>query len=88
MLATGYRIDIAKYAFLGRELLAGVRMIGGYPRLSTGLESSVPGLHFAGAPAAATFGPVMRFVTGTWYCAPAVAREISGRRPLVVRFAF
>ena len=42
VLATGYRVDIAKYTFLGRELLGGVRMTGGYPRLSTGLSLLFP----------------------------------------------
>ena len=31
------------------------------------MESSVPGLHFLGAPAAWSFGPTMRFVAGGWF---------------------
>jgi hypothetical protein len=56
--------------------------------LGPGLESSVPGLHFMGAPAARSFGPIMRFVVGTWYSAPAVARRAAGRRQPPISFSF
>ena len=48
----------------------------GYPELARGLESSVPGLHFLGAPAAWSFGPLMRFVSGTGYTARALTRSL------------
>jgi hypothetical protein len=41
-----------------------------------------------GAAAALSFGPIMRFVVGTWYSAPAVARRAAGRRQPPVSFAF
>ena len=88
VLATGYRIDIAKYGFLGRSSLRSIRLVNGYPALTTGLEScDEPGLHFMGATAATTFGPVMRFITGSWYCAPALTRRLteSRRLPALVR---
>ncbi len=45
------------------------------------MESSVPGLHFLGAPAARSFGPLMRFVAGGWYGAESLTRlGSSGRR--------
>lgn len=37
-----------------------------------------PGPHFAGASATLSFGPLMRFVVGTWHAAPAVARSALG----------
>lgn len=82
--ATGYRVDVRRYDFIGPLLLRSLELYGGYPVLSTGLETSIPGLHFLGAPAALTFGPVMRFVTGTCYAAPALTRKITGKpsRPL------
>ncbi|MDX6696607.1 MAG: FAD-dependent urate hydroxylase [Solirubrobacteraceae bacterium] len=86
LLATGYRVDVAGYPFLGRDLLESVQRMGGQPVLRRGMEASVPGLHFVGAPAALSFGPVMRFVVGTWYCGPTVARGIAGgRQPLFAR---
>jgi FAD-dependent urate hydroxylase len=78
LLATGYEVDIARYPFLNSELLARIERSDGYPWLRRGLESSVPGLHFVGASAAASFGPIMRFVVGSWYAAPAVARSAAG----------
>jgi FAD-dependent urate hydroxylase len=42
------------------------------------MESSVPGLHFLGAPAAWSFGPIMRFVSGGWYTGRALVRTIAG----------
>jgi hypothetical protein len=82
VLGTGFRIDVRRYDFLGPELVRALRLARGAPILDTGLESSVPGLHFVGAPASQTFGPVMRFVVGTAYAAPAVARRLLGRPPL------
>ena len=70
------------------ELAAAIELEGGYPRLRAGLESSVPGLHFLGAPAALSFGPIMRFVVGTWYAAPALTRRALGRRQRLLQRAF
>ncbi len=79
LLATGYRVDIARYRFLAPELVAEVRNLNGYPRLGPGFESSVRGLHFLGATAVISYGPVMRFVSGTRFAGPGLARYISGR---------
>ncbi|HTL18035.1 MAG TPA: FAD-dependent oxidoreductase [Patescibacteria group bacterium] len=76
MCGTGYRIDLSKYSFLSPELLARVDQVGGYPRLKGGMESSVPGLHFLGAPAAWSIGPLARFVSGTFYSVQELARSI------------
>lgn len=76
MFGTGYRVDVAKYRFLTPEVLADLRTEAGYPRLKRGMESSVPGLHFVGAPAAMSFGPTMRFMSGSWYASSRVARAI------------
>jgi FAD-dependent urate hydroxylase len=88
LLGTGYEIDVRSYPFLAPELAAAIDVAGGYPRLRTGFESSVPGLHFVGAPAAITFGPIMRFVVGTWYAAPSVTRRVLGRRQRPLQTAF
>jgi thioredoxin reductase len=65
LLATGYRVDISRYEFLSHELVEGVEVFDGYPRLRSGFRSSVPGLHFIGATAARSFGPLLYFVAGT-----------------------
>jgi predicted ATP-grasp superfamily ATP-dependent carboligase len=88
LLGTGYAIDVTRYPFLGKDLAAEIETVGGYPALRRGLETSIPGLHIVGAPAAMTFGPIMRFVVGTWYAAPATARRIMGRPQPPLRRSF
>jgi cation diffusion facilitator CzcD-associated flavoprotein CzcO len=88
LLGTGFRVDVTRYSFLSPELIRELDLLGGYPRLGAGLESSVPGLHFVGAPATLSFGPLMRFVVGTWHAAPAVARSILGRRQRLVGLSY
>ncbi len=79
LLGTGYRVDITRYSFIAPSLLARVRRVNGYPVLRRGLESSVTGLYFLGAPAAFSFGPIMRFVSGGWYAGRALAQAVTGR---------
>ena len=67
LLGTGYRVDVRRYEFLDSALLEEVRTVDAYPVLNPRLESSVPGLRFLGAPALWSFGPIMRFVSGSWY---------------------
>jgi cation diffusion facilitator CzcD-associated flavoprotein CzcO len=88
VVGTGFEVDISRYGFLAPDIHRDLEMDGGYPRLGTGLESSIARLHFLGAPAARTFGPVMRFVTGTSYAAPALTCAVTGRRSPPVRFSF
>jgi hypothetical protein len=88
LLGTGYAVDIARYPFLPPELIAKLDTVAGYPLLRPGFEASLAGLHFVGASAARSFGPVMRFVVGTWYAAPAVAHLAQNRRQPLLRFAF
>jgi FAD-dependent urate hydroxylase len=88
LLGTGYRVDVTRFPFLSREILSRLDARGGFPQLRTGMESSVPGLHFLGAPAAATFGPAMRFVTGGAYAARTLTRRILGRAPAPLTFSW
>ncbi|MET9903518.1 FAD-dependent oxidoreductase [Streptomyces sp. NPDC006446] len=74
--ATGYRVDIAAMDFLGHELRAELAVSRGAPKLGAGYRSSVPGLYFTGLPAAASYGPVMRFVCGTEFASPRLARHL------------
>jgi thioredoxin reductase len=76
LLATGYQIDIARYAFLPPALLRSIKCFGGYPQLRSGFESSVPGLFFIGTTAAHSFGPLVRLICGNHYSAKAVTRAI------------
>jgi cation diffusion facilitator CzcD-associated flavoprotein CzcO len=76
--ATGYRVDLAAMDFLGHELRTALAVSRGTPRLGAGYVSSVPGLYFTGLPAAASYGPVMRFVCGTKSASPRLARHLAG----------
>jgi len=77
LLGTGYRVDISKYEFLAPELARSIQHSNGYPWLKEGLETSVPGLHILGAPAAWSFGPLMQFVSGARYASQALMRAIA-----------
>jgi hypothetical protein len=78
LLGTGFRPSLARVPILAPELRDALRARDGYPVLGDGFETSVPGLHIVGALAAESFGPLMRFVAGTWYSAPALARHVAG----------
>jgi thioredoxin reductase len=86
LLATGYRVNIHQHRFFPRSLKDSIRTIDGYPDLDNGFESSVAGLHFLGAPAALSFGPLMRFVSGTGYSAMMLARHIAASARHMPRF--
>ena len=76
LIATGYQVDVSRYSFVSRELLAQLSLANGYPRLNRGFEASVRGLHFLGAPAAWSFGPLLRFVAGADFAAHALTQGI------------
>jgi lysine/ornithine N-monooxygenase len=76
---TGFRIDLHRLDFLAEALSTKITTLSGYPVLSRACESSVPGLYFAGAPAAVSLGPSMRFIAGTHRAAGQIARSIARR---------
>jgi hypothetical protein len=76
LMGTGYRVDLSRYGFLDGGLVAAIACIDGYPVLSRGFETSVPGLHIVGAPAARSFGPIMRFVYGSQYAARSLTKRL------------
>jgi hypothetical protein len=80
LLGTGYRIDIAKLGDLSAALTGRLARDGGSPVLAAGFESSMPGLHFAGASAVASYGPLMRFIAGAGYAARSVTRTVLAGR--------
>jgi len=77
IFATGYKIDVGRLGFLNQTLLSKIRLVEGAPQLSVHYESSVPGLHFIGPAAANSFGPVCRFVYGTYHPARHLAGYLS-----------
>jgi cation diffusion facilitator CzcD-associated flavoprotein CzcO len=85
LLGTGYKVDISKYEFLAPSLAQSIRQVDGFPLLQNGLETSVPGLHILGAPAAWTFGPLMQFVSGTHYASRSLTHCIAGNGHRVLK---
>jgi FAD-dependent urate hydroxylase len=75
---TGYRTDLSRLPFLPQAIRSGLRTVAGSPVVGRDYQSSVAGLFFIGPAVAPTFGPVMRFVFGTWHAAPVVARQLAG----------
>jgi len=76
LLATGFRVDVSRYPFLSDSLTNRLDLASGYPVLKPGLESSVPGLHFIGKPAAWSFGPLLGFVSGAEFASTELVRSI------------
>ncbi|MEH2562043.1 NAD(P)-binding domain-containing protein [Bradyrhizobium sp. AZCC 2289] len=77
IFATGYKIDVSRLGFLNQTLLRRIQLVEGAPQLSAHYETTVPGLHFIGPAAANSFGPVCRFVYGTYHPARHLARHLS-----------
>ena len=67
--ATGYRVDLNRLTFLAETLRAQLRTVGAGPAVGRDYQSSVSGLYFVGATAAASSGPVSRFVYGSRHAA-------------------
>src|SRR5271166_820965 len=87
---TGFRFDLDRLSYLDPALRSALNVTGGAPVLDRNLESNVSGLFFTGALVAPSLGPLMRFVAGTHFAAPRIARRIhlslrrssgTGRRP-------
>ena len=79
LLATGFRVDVSRYPFLSQALLRQLETAEGFPVLNRGLESSIPGLHFLGKPAARSFGPLLGFVSGAEFASNELVRSITRR---------
>jgi NADPH-dependent 2,4-dienoyl-CoA reductase/sulfur reductase-like enzyme len=73
LLGTGYRPSLDRLSFVTPPLRDAVRQRNGFPVLNKYLESSVAGLHFVGALADPSYGPICRFVSG----ADVAARQIA-----------
>jgi FAD-dependent urate hydroxylase len=79
LLATGYRISVDKMLILDPQLRNRIVRHGDSPVLSAGFESSVAGLHFIGASAVASFGPLLRFIAGAGFAARRIVQTVRGR---------
>jgi hypothetical protein len=80
LLGTGYQVDVSRYDFLPADLTRDVAQFDGYPKLGNGFRCSVPGLHFIGATAARSFGPLLYFVAGTEFASRELTSHLSRSR--------
>lgn len=74
--ATGYRSNLDQLGFLAPALREQIRTVTHTPVLDRHFQSSVPGLYFAGAIAANSFGPLLRFAYGADFAARRLARAL------------
>ncbi|MGI5171311.1 NAD(P)-binding domain-containing protein [Spirillospora sp. CA-253888] len=79
--ATGFTVDVDKITVLSPEIRDRLHRLYRSPKLGSHFQSSMPGLYFAGLTAAASFGPVMRFVHGADFCARRIAHHIADNAP-------
>jgi pyruvate/2-oxoglutarate dehydrogenase complex dihydrolipoamide dehydrogenase (E3) component len=77
VVATGFKVDMARHSFISQELLNSLSLIGGSPSLTRNFETNVRDLYVVGPAAALSFGPALRFVYGAKYAAPHLAGHIS-----------
>jgi hypothetical protein len=77
---TGYEVDVDRIPFISQDLARGIRRWDRAPKLSRHFESSVPGLYFMGPIAAFSFGPLVRFVAGSYFAVAVVAQHLA-RKP-------
>ena len=76
IVATGYRVDIRRCSYLSPAIRNALKTVSGSPILGRGFESSVPGLHFVGKPAAWSFGPLLNFISGSHFAGAEFARAL------------
>lgn len=76
IVATGYRVDVRRCNYLNPTLQKALQSVDGSPVLGRGFESSVPGLHFVGKPAAWSFGPILNFISGAHFAGAELVRSV------------
>jgi thioredoxin reductase len=75
--ATGYRVDLARLAFLSGRVRNGIKLCDTSPSLSADFESNIKGLYFVGTAAANSFGPMLRFAAGARFTAARLSRHLA-----------
>ena len=82
VLATGYRVNVARVPFLANpSLTSALRVEGGFPVLDEAFQASIPGLFMTGILATKDFGPFYGFVRGCPTAARLIVDRITDRRP-------
>ena len=80
VLATGYKVDIAKLPFLAAgNILVQLETRNGFPVLDDHFETSVPGLFITSLPATQDFGPFFAFTISVRASARLICEKIGNR---------
>jgi cation diffusion facilitator CzcD-associated flavoprotein CzcO len=77
VLATGYKVDIARLPVLAHNLLARIETRNGFPVLDDHFETSVPGLFITSMPASQDFGPFFGFTISVRTSARLICERLS-----------
>lgn len=80
LLGTGYQANIDALTFIDASLRNQIQRQNQQPVLNDWFESTVPYLHFVGALAGYSFGPLCRFVVGSKIAARQIARHAARGR--------
>lgn len=75
--ATGYRVDLARLAFLSERVRNRIKLCDTSPSLSADFESNIRGLYFVGTAAANSFGPMLRFAAGARFTAARLSKHLA-----------
>jgi hypothetical protein len=81
---TGYRMDLNRLSFLSAPVRQAIARTGCTLRVTASFETDLAGLYALGPLAMENFGPLLRFVCGTAFAAPRLARVLK-RRVLLAR---
>ena len=73
LLATGYRVDMRRVAYLPHDL----ELAEGFPVLDEGFQTSLPGLYVPGFPSTRDFGPFFGFVAGATTTAEIIGKALT-----------
>jgi glycine/D-amino acid oxidase-like deaminating enzyme len=81
---TGYRMDLNRLGFLSERVRHAIARTGCTLNVSPAFETDLEGLYALGPLAMENFGPLLRFVCGTAFATPRLARVLK-RRVLLKR---
>lgn len=77
VLATGYKVDLARLPIFAPDLRACIDMRNGFPVLDDHFETSVPGLFITSMPAMQDFGPFFGFTISVRTSARLICERLS-----------
>jgi thioredoxin reductase len=77
--ATGYRMDLNRLPFLSNRVRQAIARTGRTLAVTPGFETDLEGLYALGPLAMENFGPLLRFVCGSAFAAPRLARVLQRR---------